>query len=53
MLRSITIDNDMLRWLAEQLNKEAENRKLVEYSNQIFLRNQVEYLRNRIIYESH
>ena len=24
MLRSITIDNDMLRWLAEQLNKEAE-----------------------------
>tara|TARA_A100001201_G_scaffold126758_1_gene111306 strand:- start:1808 stop:1951 length:144 start_codon:yes stop_codon:yes gene_type:complete len=24
MLRSITIDNDMLRWLAKQLNKEVE-----------------------------
>tara|TARA_Y100000593_G_scaffold55316_1_gene103549 strand:+ start:4764 stop:4907 length:144 start_codon:yes stop_codon:yes gene_type:complete len=24
MLRSITIDNDMLRWLAERLNKEIE-----------------------------
>ena len=24
MLRSITIDNDMLKWLAEQLNKEVE-----------------------------
>ena len=24
MLRSITIDNNMLRWLAEQLNKETE-----------------------------
>jgi len=25
MLRSITIDNDMLRWLAKQLNKEVES----------------------------
>ena len=24
MLRSITIDNKMLRWLAEQINEEAE-----------------------------
>ena len=24
MLRSITIDNDMLKWLAELLNKEVE-----------------------------
>jgi len=24
MLRSITIDNNMLRWLAERLNKEIE-----------------------------
>ncbi len=24
MLRSITIDNDMLKWLAEQLNKVVE-----------------------------
>jgi len=24
MLRSITVNNEMLRWLAEQLNKETE-----------------------------
>ncbi len=29
MLRSITIDNNMLRWLAEQLNKEIEAGKKI------------------------
>jgi hypothetical protein len=32
MLRSITIDNDMLKWLAEKLNEEASNGKTITRS---------------------
>ena len=32
MLRSITIDNNMLKWLAEQLNKEIEAGKKITRS---------------------
>ena len=32
MLRSITIDNDMLKWLAEKLNEEASNGKAISRS---------------------